>query len=84
MYCPHLLLLNVLKIQGTTPSGSCICICLLWAMNYPWQGSLQIPFGAVALAASQQLPCRDVGAACATVGGGVGKSSTRCPREQQH
>lgn len=84
MYCPHLLLLNVLKIQGTFPSGSCICICVLWAMNYPWQGALQTPFGAAALAASQQPRCRDVGAAGAAVGGGVGRSSTRCLGEQQH
>lgn len=68
MHCPHLLLLNVLKIQGTVASRLCICICC-GAMNYPWQGSLEIPFqghgpGSPTAAG---VPAR-MGTACAAVG----------------
>lgn len=71
MYRPHLLLLNVLKIQGTFPSRSCICICLLRGYELPLAGVIRNSL-------SRPLPwqrhrswrARTLGTACAAVGGG--------------
>lgn len=73
MYRPHLLLLNVLKIQGTFPSCSCICICLLWGRELPLAGvvrnSLSRP---LSWQPHHSWRARTLGTACAAAGGGCG------------
>ena len=90
MYHPHLLLLNVLKIQGTFPSCSCICICLLWGHELRLAGVIRNSL-------SRPLPwqphhsrhARMLGTACAAAGGGCraalgkGAAAARPVSEQQ-
>lgn len=71
MYRPHLLLLNVLKIQGTSPSRSCICICLSRGHELPLSGVIRNSL-------SRLLPWQPhrsrragtLGTACTAAGGG--------------
>lgn len=90
MYCPHLLLLNVLKIQGTFPSCSCICICLLWGCELPLAGvvrnSLSRP---LSWQPHDSWRARTLGTAYAAAGGGCravlgeGAAAARQVGEQQ-